>query len=171
MENTEMKVESGKLGISLDVGKTESQEAGASLEEQITCINKHLVLLKGLVNGPKKEYLSDLFTSWEQDIVTLTAIKENLLVIRNIENSGSSLADKEREAGVSFDSMVTVFKCFIEDVWIMRRSQKEHLPGFPIRADLEKEIDEQLAILVPERKAEQKLTVLGHEGEDYQLNN
>lgn len=142
MENTEMKVESGKLGISIDVGKTESQEAGCEIQDQIEWIDKMLKDRRGW-----KQTLGS-----EKEIQTLKAIKENLLVIRNIENSGSSLADKEREAGVSFDSIVAVFKCFIEDVWKMRYAQKDKTANAEQLAAYEQEIDEQLAILVPERK-------------------
>jgi hypothetical protein len=166
MENSEMKVESGKLGISIDVGKTESQQDGASLEEQISFIDIYLKLYEQYQVGTQYQV-----GKHKNPLPIVAAIKENLIAIRNIQASGQTLADKEREAGVSFDSMVAVFKCFIEDVWKMRYAQKDKTANAEQLSAYEQEIDEQLAILVPERKAEAKLTVLGQEGEDYQLNN
>lgn len=153
MENTEMKVESVKV------------ESLPTLQDQIEYVDWDIETLIEIENVEKfKEKV-------QRKIAIAKAIKENLIAIRNIQSSGQTLADKEREAGVSFDSMVAVFKCFIEDVWKMRYAQKDKTANAKQLAAYEQEIDEQLAILVPERKSETILKVLGQEGEDYQLNN
>jgi hypothetical protein len=100
----------------------------------------------------------------------LIAMKEDLILIRNIEASGQTLADKEREAGVTFDEMSLVFTDFIKDVWLMRESQKDVAPNLKQLLAYEKEVDETLAILVRDNR-EPAMQVLGQEGEDYQLSN
>jgi hypothetical protein len=107
----------------------------------------------------------------QEKLAFLTAIKENLLAIRNIEASGQTLADKEREEGVTFDQIKGVFKAFVEDVWLMRRAQKDPNPAAAQRENYEREVDESLAILVGHRPDVPANEVLGQEGEDNQLNN
>lgn len=100
-------------------------------------------------------------------LVMNRAIKENLLAI---QKSGKTLEDEEREAGVSFDRIVAVFKCFVEDVWKMRHGQKDPDPDLEQLLAYEKEVDDCLAILVKDDR-DPSMKVLGQEGDDYQLNN
>lgn len=159
---------SGKLEVESEKLKAESS---FNIDQQVIFVDneiENLELSEELLgdcqnNAVKQSHIQEKLTVFR-------AIKENLLAIRNIEASGHTLAEQERESGVSFDALAGCFRVFIEDVWLMRQSQKDPNPNVKQREGYEKEVDESLAILVKHRDSP-SMKVLGHEGEDYQLNN